>query len=279
MFVLHIVPNWLLSTTYDLIFALCTQLTPFKTSWPNFINVYPIDSFQDHMTWFLHGVPIFTHMDSFQDQCVPNWLLSRPYDLIFALCTQLTPFKTIWPNFINVYPIYSFQDHMTWFLHYVPNFINVYPTDSFQDHMTWFLHGVPIFINVYPIDSFQDHMTWFLHCVPNWLLSRPYDLNFVLCTQLTFRTIWPTFINMYPIDSFQDHMTWYLHCVPNWLLSRAFDIILSRCPQLTAFKIIWPDFYIVYLLLSMCTQLTPFNTIWLDFCSVYPVDSFQDHLI
>ena len=24
-----------------------------------------------------------------------------------------TPFKTIWPNFIIVYPINSFQDHMT----------------------------------------------------------------------------------------------------------------------------------------------------------------------
>ena len=42
--------------------------------------------------------------------CVPSWLLSRTYDLIFALCNQLTPFKTIWPNFIIVYPIDFFQD-------------------------------------------------------------------------------------------------------------------------------------------------------------------------
>ena len=34
--------------------------------------------------------------------CVLNWLLSRPFDLILSLCTQLTPFNTIWPNFIIV---------------------------------------------------------------------------------------------------------------------------------------------------------------------------------
>ena len=59
----------------------------------------PIDSFQDHMIWFLY--------------CVPNWLLSKPFDLILSLCTQLTPFKTIWPHFCIVYPSYSFQDHFT----------------------------------------------------------------------------------------------------------------------------------------------------------------------
>ena len=61
---------------------------PFKNIWPKFIIVYPIGSFQDHMTLFYH--------------CVPNWLLLRPYDLTYALCTQLTPFKTI----------DSFQDHL-----------------------------------------------------------------------------------------------------------------------------------------------------------------------
>ena len=45
--------------------------------------VYPIHSFQDHMTWFL------------------------------SLCTQLTPFKTIWPDFCIVYLIDSFHDHLT----------------------------------------------------------------------------------------------------------------------------------------------------------------------
>ena len=180
---LHSIPNWLLSRPFDLILSMCTQLTPFKTIWPDFYIVYlllsmctqltlfntiwpdfcivyTIDSFQDHLTWFLHSIR--------------NWLLSRPYhlifvlyDMIFGLCTQLTPFKTIWPNFINVYPI-----------------------DSFQDHMTWFLHCVPIFNNVYPIDSFQHHMTWFLHCLHNWLLSRPFDLILSMCTQLTsFKTI------------------------------------------------------------------------------------------
>ena len=85
--------------SYELIFVLCTHLTPFKTISPNFIIVYPIDSFEHHVTCFLY--------------CVPNWLLSRPFDPIVSLCTQLTPFKTIWPNFIIVYPIDSFQDHLT----------------------------------------------------------------------------------------------------------------------------------------------------------------------
>ena len=187
--------------------------------------MYPIDSFQDHKSWFLHCVPAFINVypiDSFQHHmtwflhCAHKWLLSRPFDLILSMCTQLTPFNTIWMEFYIVYPID-------------------------------------------PIDSFQDHLTWFLYCVPNWLLSRQYDLIFVLCTQLTpFKTIWPNFINMYPIDSFQHHMNGILHCVPNWpnwLLSRPFNQIFA--------------FY---------TKLTPFKTIWPDFCIVYPIDSFQDHL-
>ena len=161
-------------------------MTPFKTIWPNFIIVYPIDSFQDHLTQFYY--------------CVPYLLLSRPFDLIFVLSTQLTPFNTIWPNFIIVYTIDSFQDHLT------------------------------SFIIVYQIDSFQHHLTQFYHCVPNWLLSRPFDLNLIFCTQLTpFKTIWPYFIIVYPNDSFQDLMTWLVYCVPNWLLSR----------PLTPFKTIW----------------------------------------
>ena len=47
--------------------------------WPTFIIMYPNDSFQDHMTCFLH--------------CVPKLLLSRLFDLILSLCTQLTTFK------------------------------------------------------------------------------------------------------------------------------------------------------------------------------------------
>ena len=40
-----------------------------------------------------------------------------------------------------------------------PILVNVYPIDSFQHHLTQF-------IIVYPIDSFQDHLTSFYHCLP-----------------------------------------------------------------------------------------------------------------
>ena len=109
------------------------------------------------------------------------------------LCTQLTPFKTIWHHFITVYPNDSFQDHLT-------SFITVYPMTPFKT--IW-----PYFFIVYPIDSFQDHLIWFYHCVPYWLPSRPFDLILSLCTLLIpFKTIWPDFIIVYPIDSFQDHL-------------------------------------------------------------------------
>ena len=142
------VPNWLFSTPYDLIFALCTQLTPFKTIWPN------LTPFKTIWPNFINVLCAYFY------QCVTNWLFSIPYDLIFALSTQMTPLKTIWPNFINVYPIDSFKHHMNGIWHCVPN--------------------------------------W-----PNWLLSRPFDLIFALCTQFTpFKTIWPDFCIVYPIDSF-----------------------------------------------------------------------------
>ena len=121
----HYVPHWLLSRPFDLIFSLCTPLTPFKTIWPDFIILYTIDSFQDHLTAFYH--------------CVPYWLLSRPFNPVLSLCTLLTPFKTICPNFIIEYPI----------------------------------------------DSFQDHLTRFYHSVPNWFLSRPFAPVLSLCTLLT----------------------------------------------------------------------------------------------
>ena len=131
---LYCVPNWLLSRPFDIILSLCTQMTPFKTIWHHFITVYPIDSFQDHLTLFYHSVP--------------NWL-SRPFDLILSLCPILTPFKTIWPNFIIVYPI----------------------------------------------ESFQNYFTKFDHCVPNWLLWKLFHQVWSLCNQLTsFKTIWPYFI-------------------------------------------------------------------------------------
>ena len=161
---LHFVPNlpnWLLSTPFDLIFAFCKKLTPFKTIWPDFYivyQIYPIDSFQDHLTWFLHSVP--------------NRLLSRPHDLISSLCTLIIPFKTIWSNFVIVHPIDSFS------IPYCLIFLLCTQLTPFKT--IW-----PIFINVYPIDCFQDHMTWSLHCVPNlpnWLLSRPYNLIYSMCT-------------------------------------------------------------------------------------------------
>ena len=91
------------------------------------------------MIWFLH--------------CVPNWHISRPFDLILLFHTKLTPSKTIWPDFCIVNPIDSFWNHMTWFLYCVSN---------------WLL--------LKPFDLIQDHFTWLLYCVPNWLLSRPFDL-------------------------------------------------------------------------------------------------------
>ena len=125
-----------------------------------------------------------------------NWLLSRPFDLILSLCTQLHPFKTIWPDFCIVYSIDSFQDHLTWFC-------IVYPVDYFQDHMTWFLHCVPnwppfktIWPNFHCTQLTPFKTTWldFIIVYPNLLLSRPYDMIFVLCTQLTpFKTIWLDF--------------------------------------------------------------------------------------
>ena len=104
--------------------------------------------------------------------------------------------------------------------------------------------------------SQKGTLTQFYHCVPYWLLSRPFDLIFVLSTQLTpFKTIWTNFIIVYPNDSFQDHLTEFYHYVPNWLLSRPYDPIWSLCTPLTAFKTIWPNFIIVY-----------------------PFDSFQYHM-
>ena len=108
-------------------------MTPSKTIQPTFIIVYPEDSFQDHMAWFLH--------------CVPNWLLSRPYDLILSFWNQFTPFKTIWPNLSlcmqmpplkTIWPNLSLCTQLTPFKIIWPNFNFVYPIDSFQDHMMWF---------------------------------------------------------------------------------------------------------------------------------------------
>ena len=166
-------------------FALCIQLTPFKTIWLNFIIVYLIYCSQQHIAWFCIVYPI----DSFQDhltkfyQCVPNWLLSRPYNLIFTL----TQFLHCIPTFINVYPLDSFQDHTILILAFCTQMTPPRPFDlilSMGTQLTPFKTIWTDFNIVYPIysiDSFQDHLTWFLHFVLNWL-SRLYDLSFVLCT-------------------------------------------------------------------------------------------------
>ena len=274
-------------------FVLCTQIAHFK----------PYHSFQDHMTGFLY--------------CIPNWRLSRPFDQILLLCTQLTAFKTTWPNLINVYLINSFQDNMNWFLHCIPNLLNRLlsrPFDqifAFCSKLTPFKTILVDFCIVYPIDSFQDHLIWFLHCVHKLLLSIPYNLILSLCTQLTpFKTIWPNFVivctiwllsrpfdlmfvlctqitHFRPYDSFQDHRTWFLYCVPNWLLSRPFDLMLSLWTQLTAFKTIWPNFIIVYPIVSFQDHVTWFlhcvpkwllSNHMMYFITVYPSDCFQDHM-
>ena len=123
--------------------------------------MYPTDSFQDHLTWFLY--------------CLPNWLLSTPFNPILSLCTLLTPFKTIWPSFIIVYPIDSFQDDLTQIYHYIPNWLLSRPFEPIWlvcTQLTPFKTILPDFIIVCPLDSFQDHITWILYCVPKWLLSR-----------------------------------------------------------------------------------------------------------
>ena len=39
----------------------------------------------------------------------PNWFLSRPFHIILSLCTKMTHFKTIWPDFcIFIYIIYIY---------------------------------------------------------------------------------------------------------------------------------------------------------------------------
>ena len=82
LFCIYIIPNWLLSRPYDLIFVLCTQITPFQTMWPNFIILYTIDSFY------------------------------LKYYFLFCILYPITPFKKIWPGFCIV-SNYSFQDHVT----------------------------------------------------------------------------------------------------------------------------------------------------------------------
>ena len=59
-----------------------------------------------------------------------NWVHHK------SLCTQLTAFKTIRPNFIIVTLLTPFKT-------ICPDFIIVCIIDSFQDHFTQFYHCVP----------------------------------------------------------------------------------------------------------------------------------------
>ena len=188
----HCVPNWLLSRPYDLIFVIVYTNYSFQDSaplhqqdrvdpsrvlvWPDVCIVYP-----NHYISKPYDL-----LSSLWTNC----LFSRPFYLILSLCTQLTTFKTIWPNFVIVYTIDSFQDHLTWCLYCVPKLL-------ISNHMSPFKTIWPDFCIVYPIDSFQYHLISFLHCVHKLLLSRPYDQILSLFTQLTpFKTIWPNFVIM-----------------------------------------------------------------------------------
>ena len=67
------------------------------------------------MAWFLHCVPNWLLSRSFDlyYHRAPNWLLSRPFHLILSLCTQITPFKT----------------NLMYFYHCVPNWLLSRPCD------------------------------------------------------------------------------------------------------------------------------------------------------
>ena len=121
----HWVPNLLLSTAFDLILWLCTHWTHFRTKWHWFISLFTqLTPFKTiwPATFSLctQLTPFMTIWSDFY-HWAPNWLLSRPFDLLLSLGTQLSPFKIIWPFLIIVYPINSFQDHLTWFYYCVPN--------------------------------------------------------------------------------------------------------------------------------------------------------------
>ena len=68
------------------IFYIVYSIDSFKTIWHDVCIVYSIDSFQDHMIQFYHCVPNWLlsipYDKSFVLYCVPSWLLSRPFDPI-----------------------------------------------------------------------------------------------------------------------------------------------------------------------------------------------------
>ena len=261
---LYCVPNWLLLRPYDLIFALCSQVIPFMTIWPNFITVYPIDSFQDHMTWS----SVFHMKDLY---------VVRAQKLIFlqsGICCEFQAWNLvdfiIFSRFHEIWQI----SHKIWWISCLKAINQITQAKNFTSqrgqgaYVIWTLWNPPDFTW-----NLLDFMTWNLldfmqsarfqvkssrlHIKDHFARDgKAYVLYFCISTQITpFKTIWPNFCIVYPFDSFQDHMTWFLYCVPKLLLSRPYDLILS-----------------------LYTQLMPFRTIWPDFCIVYPNYSFQDHL-
>ena len=53
--------------SYDMTFALSTQLTPFKIIWLKFVIVYQMDSSQQNIAWV--NCIVYT-IDSFQDHLI-----------------------------------------------------------------------------------------------------------------------------------------------------------------------------------------------------------------
>ena len=115
------------------------------------------------------------------------------------LCTQLIPFKTIWANFVILYPIDYFQCHITSFLYCVPNWLLLRPFApilSLCTQLTPFKTIWPNFIIVYPVDSFQDHMISISlkitalftenHCAFHWKATKTADSTQISYFDLVF---------------------------------------------------------------------------------------------
>ena len=103
--------------------------------------VDPIDSFQDHLTSFYHGVP--------------KWLISRPFDWFFYMCIYI----------IYIYIIYIYMHHMQTYVPlktcmYTCTIINICVTSTtknicedscttytymhHQEHMSGYMHHIHI---------------------------------------------------------------------------------------------------------------------------------------
>ena len=144
----HWIPNWLISRPFHLLIACCPNRLISRPRWPNFTIGYQIDSFQDHFTylvcctnWLISDqddliLPLDTKLTHFKTisptysmlyqlahfktkmtyfyHWIPDWLISRPFDLLIACCTIWLISRPRWPNFTIGYQIASFQDHFTY---------------------------------------------------------------------------------------------------------------------------------------------------------------------